>query len=118
MLVLLGILIGYNLFGKILFGCVLGLFFFITQQLRARREIEYYISFIEVNENQINIEYFHLGNLKVLKGRIEDLEVCKKMELTTIRSPYLYIKFNSIKIRQYVLKDWKEIDMDVFLSKI
>ena len=117
-IVIVMILISDIVFNKLTIGYSLGVILLITQQLLGRRKIEYYITLIEIYENEVRIEYLHLGRPIILEGNIEDVKVQKKKELVLFGNPYLEIKLNSLKIRQHKLSEWNNKELENFYSYI
>ena len=72
-------------FNKLTISYSLGVILLITQQFLGRRKIEYYITLIEIYENEVRIEYLHLGRPIILEGNIEDVKVQKKKGVSSFR---------------------------------
>jgi len=92
-------------------------FVFLVQFLKSSRWNKYFISHIELKNNQVLIRYKDKNEEKVLSGNKSEFKVTKQIAFNKTRTAYLAIyKNNYLYIKQFEMGEWNENTFNKVIS--
>jgi hypothetical protein len=114
-----GIFVFVSLVSDWKYGLVISFIFFIVQYLKSSRWDKYFITFIEVGNEQIKIRYKEEREEKEIVGKNNDFNFKKEIAFNRTKTPYLGIYYKgSILIKQFEVGEWNEKKFDEVILNV
>jgi len=90
---------------------------FIIQIFKTLNQNRYFISRINIEDGNVQVEYTDKDEKKCISGMLSDFTFKKKAVYSKIKVVYLQIKYkNELAINQYEIEKWTENIMDNIVS--